>query len=67
MLWVPVGSDMIVIDCKTAGVTVSTAAGDEVTESKNAVIFVVPTVPAVAIPCDPVALLIVATDMIDEF
>jgi hypothetical protein len=46
---------------------VSTETGVEVTISKTAVMFVVPTARAVASPFDPVALLIVATDMLDEF
>jgi len=58
---------VIAMDCKTGWVTVSTETGDEVTASKTAVTFVVPTARAVASPFDPVALLIVATDVLDEF
>ena len=54
------------MDCKTGWVTVSTAAGDEVTESKIAVMFVEPTVRAVASPLVPAILLIEATAVLDE-
>ncbi len=64
MLWV-IG--VIAMDCRTGWVTVSTATGDEVTLSKTAAMFVVPTARAVASPFDPVALLIVETDVLDEF
>lgn len=64
MLWV---TGVIVMDCKTGWVTVSTAAGDEVTESKTAVIFAEPTARAVASPLVPSVLLIVATAVLVEF
>jgi hypothetical protein len=64
MLWV---TGVIAMDRRTGWVTVSAAAGDDVTESKTAVTFVVPTARAVASPFDPAALLRVATDVLDEF
>lgn len=54
------------MECKTAWVTVSTAAGDEATESKKAVILVEPVVRAVASPLVPDVLLIAATAVLDE-
>lgn len=49
------------IAVRTAGVTVSVAVGDEVTESNSAVMFVEPTARAVASPFELDALLMVAT------
>ncbi len=54
------------MDCKIAGVTVSMAAGDEVIESKVAVMLTDPGVRAVAMPFVPAVLLIVDITVLDD-
>jgi hypothetical protein len=63
ILWL---AGVTVIDVRTAGVTVSVAAGDEATESNIAEMTVEPSATAVASPCDRGALLMVATAVLDE-